>query len=115
MNLKTCLIFLIWLFAVCVAFGQDPDLFSRLSAISNSGIDFFNIDGIEISSERSTSPFSARNIAKSFRKYNVKEKDLVVSDSALGYKNFYLERTSEWIPGMTSNLSYYFMEDVDGG
>src|SRR5688572_645553 len=109
-------LFLICLLASFPVFGQDPDnLFSRLSALSNSGVIFYNVDGIEISSERSDSPFSAKNIAKSFRRYSIKEKDLLASDSALGYKNFYIQRASGEAQGMSSTLSYYFIETSDGG
>lgn len=99
-----------------VLFGQnDPGLFSRLQAISNNGIDFFNVDGIEITSQHLKTAFSKKNILKKFKKYSIKESDLMASDSSIHFQNYYVSKTEEILPGTVQQASYYFMENKDKG
>lgn len=101
------------LFAVfsIVAFGQTNDnFFSRLQAISNHGIDFYNVDGIEISSQEVNAEFTPKNISKKFKELEIKTKDMIESDTALKYTNYYVFKSIEKPQGINNNLSYYFIE-----
>ena len=92
-------------------FGQHNDsLFSRLRAISNSGINFYNVDGIEITSQEVNTEFSKKNILKKFRKYSIKEKDLSTRDSSIQSQNFYLSTSEELLPNIVQHTSNYFIE-----
>jgi hypothetical protein len=96
-------------------YAQESNaLFSRLQAISNSGLDFFNVDGIEITSQTLGGEFSKKNIAKKFKKYSIKEADLNQSDTLLSNQNFYILKTEEVATGVVQNTSYYFVETSNG-
>lgn len=106
------LIFIFNLFSV----GQNSDsLFSRLQAISNSGIDFFNVDGIEITSQVINAEFSRKNILNKFRKYSIKANDLNGNDSSIQNQNYYVSKSEEITPGTVQHNSYYFIENKNKG
>jgi len=94
--------------------GQDNDsLFSRMQAISNSGIDFFNVDGFEITTQKVAADFTPKSISRKFKNLSVKEKEITSSDSTLGFSNFYVSKSKEESAGITVNMSYYFFLDTD--
>ncbi len=94
--------------------GQENDsLFARLQGISNQGVEFFNVDGIEITSQKVNAEFSAKNAAKNFKQLKIKEKELTTSDSLLEFRNFYVFKSEENPVGLLYNMSYYFIESVD--
>jgi len=93
-------------------FGQEKDsLFSRLRAISNNGTDFYNVDGIEITSQTINTEFSKKNILKKFKKYSIKENELNASDSSIQSPNFYVFKSDELFQNTVQQTSYYFIED----
>jgi hypothetical protein len=97
-------------------FGQANDsLFSRLQAISNNGIAFFNVDGIEITSQSVDAAFSKKNILKKFKKYPIKEAELNGTDSLLPGQHYCLLKQTELAPGTTEHSTYYFMANSSGG
>jgi hypothetical protein len=97
-----------------LSFGQGSDNFySRLQAISNNGVDFFNIDGVEITSQKVNALFTTKNIVKKFKQLKIKENELVSSDSLLGFKNYYVFKSEEEPKGLHNNISYYFIETSD--
>jgi len=104
------LLFSIFFFSI--AYGQfDDDVFSRLQAISNNGIDFFNVDGIEITSQRTNASFAPKNISKEFKQFKIKKKELIQGDSLLGFQNYYVFKTQEEPKEYHNNISYYFVKD----
>lgn len=105
----------ILLTVLCLStFGQgNNDMFSRLRGISNNGTDFYNIDGVTITSQNIISAFSKKIILKKYKKYEIKEDDLVVADSLIGKQNFYVAKSDELCAGVIQNTSYYFVENND--
>ena len=114
---KQFIIFVILISSSCSsAFGQKNDsLFSRLRAISNSGTDFFNVDGIEITSQNINSEFSKKNILKKFKKYSINENDLNGSDSSIQNQNYYISKSEEISQGTIQQTAYYFIESKSKG
>lgn len=101
-------------FVFTYSYGQDSDnLFSRLQGISNNGVDFYNVDGIEITSQKINAEFSSKNILKKFKQLSIKENELIASDSLLGFKNLYVFKSKEEPKGFFNNMSYYFIESTD--
>jgi hypothetical protein len=97
---------------ILTSFGQGNDsLFSRLQGISNNGTDFFNVDGIEITSQSINSEFSTKAIAKKFNKYSIKKDDLNRTDSSIPYQNYYVSKSEKISPGTVQQTSYYFIEN----
>jgi hypothetical protein len=94
---------------------QNDSLFSRLQAISNGGLDFFNVDGIEITSQNINSEFSKKSILKKFKKFSIKESDLDSADSLIHSQNYYVLKSEEISPGTVKHSSYYFIENKSKG
>ncbi len=114
--MKTRIIFLTLLIAVLSQnlSGQENDsLFARLQGISNHGVEFFQVDGIEITSQKVDAEFSAKNVSKKFKQFKIKEKELTTSDSLLGFRNFYVVKSEKNPVGLFYNMSYYFIESFD--
>jgi len=108
------LITLAFVFGFVSLYGQDDaSLFTRMNAISNHGVDFFNVDGMELTSQKVDAEFSRKNISKKFKHLKIKESELTSSDSSLGFENYYVFKSNEMPKGMFSNMSYYFIEGVD--
>jgi len=96
---------------VCAVHGEGDDgLFSRLQGLRGMGVDFFNVDGIEITSHKIDAGFSAKNCAAKFSELGIKKKELTISDSLLAFKNFYVFKSQENPKGLFNNISYYFVE-----
>jgi hypothetical protein len=103
--------FFIYLALAKPMLSQKSDiLFSRLQAITNSGVDFYNVDGINITSQYLNIPFNVKSIAKKYKKYSIKADELGVADSTIPLPNFYVFKTEEVAPTVTTNTSYYFIE-----
>ena len=101
-------------FLVYSVYGQENDnLFTRLQGISNRGVDFFNVDGIEITSQKIDAEFSAKNCAKRYPQLRIKEKELKISDNLLDFRNFYVFKSQEDPQNIFQNMSYYFVESLD--
>jgi hypothetical protein len=111
---KQFLILIILILSFSSSFGQKNDsLFSRLQAISNNGTDFFNVDGIEITSENINLEFTKKNILKKFKKYSIKEKDLIPLDSS--NQSYYATKTEQVLPNTIQQISYYFIGSKSKG
>lgn len=109
---KRFLIFITVILSQTFLYAQQNDsLFSRLQAISNSGLDFFNVDGIEITSQIINSAFSKKGVVKKFKKFSIKESDLVLADSLIPGQNYYVLKSEEIAPGTVQYSSYYFIEN----
>lgn len=110
---KFKLLFLFTL-ACTFTFGQHKaGIFSRLQAISNQGIVFYNVDGIEITNQEKAVSFSPKEISRNFKNLKIKKKELTNSDSLLEYKNYYVFESVEKPEGFHNNLSTYFVESPD--
>lgn len=95
-------------------FGQaDDGLLARLQGLYNHKIEFYNVDGFEISSQKFDVEFSKKNIVKNFKKSGIKEAGLNRTDSLLKFNNLYVGQSEEKIKGLVFNHSYYFIESLD--
>lgn len=110
---KIKLITALLLISITMLGQANDELFSRLQAITNNGVDFYNVDGIEITSQRVNAQFTPKNIAKKFKELKIKKSELVSGDSLLGYKNYHVFKSGEEIQGLKNNISYYFIETTD--
>ena len=109
----SALLLLILLSTSSVDAQHNDSLFSRLQAISNNGTSFFNIDGIEISSQNINAVFSKKAILKVFKRYAVKEDDLSTVDSSIQAQNFHVSKSETITEGTVQYTSYYFIENTN--
>ena len=104
---------IILLFAFTVSFAQNDSIFSRLQAINNNGISFFNIDGYTITSQTLNYPFTEKGLKKVYRKYSIKKNEEKRKDEQLVYNNYYVENDDNITDSLVQNNTYYFIENQD--
>ena len=67
-------------------FSQNEDDFvKRLKAINNKTIIFYNVDGVDFSSQTFSNEFSEKGLKKLYRKYDIKETDIKIKDENLSF------------------------------
>lgn len=77
-----------------LSFCQEKDDFSkRLKAINNQTIIFYNIDGVDFSSQTFSNEFSEKGLKKLYKKYSINESDIKVKDDSLKNNNFYITKS----------------------
>ncbi len=119
-QMKSCLnvAYLLFPFLILVkancSFGQEPDpIFKRLSVITREGINFYNIDGIEIIAKKVSKEFNTLNICEGFPEMEIKQKELNLSDNELPYKNYFISKTETLFNKFTKHTRYYFIQATD--
>lgn len=105
---------LFFLFISFYSFSQEIDTInSRLQAMRNNDITFYNIDGYNITSQVIYSEYNEKNLKKAFKKYSIKEDDLKTKDDSLSFNNIYITKTHKIAENLIQNNSYYFVENND--
>ena len=108
------------IFIVASANAQTDDLVSRMQALRRGKMEFFNVDGVEISYLPMAGEFTPKDIAKkygailkNYKEVKVKTSDFTVSDTLLGLRNYYVRKTidREGLPGYQDE---YFIESKSG-
>lgn len=93
-----------------LSFGQNEnDLIARLQGIRNNDIHFFNVDGIEITTQKKTMEFKAKSIVQNFKSHRVKEKELAQSDSRISLPNFLFTKEEAIASGLKRITTSYFI------
>ncbi|MDI1257573.1 MAG: hypothetical protein PSV16_15880 [Flavobacterium sp.] len=95
-------------------FAQDNTIGNRLSALRNSGIYYFNIDGYSITAQTFSGDFKEKNLKKTLRKYGIKDKDVKAKDDSLSLNNLYVRKSEKVTEQLSQENSYYFVEDKYG-
>lgn len=108
------LFFFVIPFVSAFTFGQENDDFAkRLKAINNQTIIFYNIDGIDFSSQTFNSEFSEKGLKKLYKKYSIKENDSKTKDEQLENNNFFITKSDNVAENINQISSYYFVENKD--
>ncbi|SEP30255.1 hypothetical protein SAMN05444671_3083 [Flavobacterium sp. CF108] len=93
-------------------FGQEDDDFAkRLKGINNQNILFFNVDGVNFSTQTFNYEFNEKSLKKLYRKYSIKDSDVKTKDELLSYNNFFITRSNKITEDIKETTSYYFIED----
>jgi hypothetical protein len=94
------------------AFSQEIDGYAkRLKAINNQTIIFYNVEGVNFSSQTFSNQFNEKGLKKLYRKYSIKEDDLKVRDESLTNNNFFITKTEKIAENINQINSYYFVEN----
>ncbi len=96
-----------------ISFGQNEEFFNRLRAIHNSGTTFYNVDGIDFTSQNISSEFNEKNLKKAYRKNKIKKKGEKVTDKELNYENYKVVNREEFENGLVSVSVNYFVKNND--
>lgn len=104
-----CLLFIL---KITFVFSQNEDDFmKRLKAINNKTIVFYNVDGVEFSSQTFSNEFSEKGLKKLYKKYDIKETDIKIKDENLSFNNFYIAKSEKITDNINQVNSYYFVEN----
>lgn len=91
---------------------EDEALYSRLQALKNSDITYYNVDGIIITSQATALPFNDKNLKKVFKQYDITQEDLKALNPNHPLKDFCITKNEDILSGLTLYTSYYFIEDT---
>jgi archaellum component FlaF (FlaF/FlaG flagellin family) len=106
------ILYLLLLLTTASSFCQDNDDFAkRLKALNNQTIIFYNVDGVEFSSQTFSNEFSEKGLKKIYRKYSISDSDLKVQDKKLENNNFYITKSEIVAENVNQISSYYFVEN----
>jgi len=94
-----------------ISFGQNEELFNRLQAIHNSGTTFYNVDGVDFTSQNISSEFNEKNLKKAYRKNKIKKKDEKVTDKELIYDNYKVVNREKFENDLVSVSVNYFVKN----
>lgn len=108
---KILLILLIFNFQFGSA--QNEKLFDRLNAINNSGTIFYNVDGIDFTSQTIFSDFNDKNLKKAYRKYKIKKTDIKETDKELNFENYKVVKREQLDNNLSSISVNYFVKNKD--
>ncbi|MHC8949586.1 hypothetical protein [Sphingobacterium hungaricum] len=87
---------------------NSPGTLERLSGISNNGMNYYNIEGIQLYSYAIDLDFSKQNILANFN--DLREEQLATSDETLAFKNYHVADQHKDSLGFISYFSTYFIE-----
>lgn len=95
-----------------ISFGQENDDFAkRLKAVNNKTIIFYNIDGVDFSSQTFSNEFTEKGLKKLYRKYSIKESDLKTKDETLKNNNLFITKSENVAENINQISTYYFVEN----
>jgi len=108
---KILLILLI--FNIQIVSSQNEELFNRLNVIHSSGTTFYNVDGINFTSETISSEFNEKNLKKIYRKYKIKKDDIKETDKELNFENYKIVKREQFENDLSTISINYFVKNKD--
>lgn len=110
---KSLIIFMVFLLGINVSYTQEINgLFDRLLAIDNYGIQYYSVDGIEISTQTKNAAFNSKSLKKNFYELKVKDHHLNMSSNKLEMENYNWSITNTK-KNMMNHSSYYLVKQKD--
>ncbi|WP_432713617.1 hypothetical protein [Pedobacter sp.] len=95
-----------------VSFCQDQDDFTkRLKAIKNQSTTYYNIDGIEFTSETYNDAFAEKGLKKIYKRFSIKDTDAKIKDEVLAFNNLNVTKTEKLTDELSEINSYYILEN----
>lgn len=106
------IISLLLLFLSAIVHCQEIDDFAkRIKAINTQSVTYYNVDGVNFSSQTFSYDFSEKSLKKIYRKFSIKDSDLKTTDESLSNKNVHVVKTESITENLLLTNSYYFVED----
>jgi hypothetical protein len=111
MKQTICTIILFSFIQISNTFGQkDDSLILRLQGTTIDGVDFFNLDGIEITKQSALTNFSHKNFYKKFKDLKIEKSELNYSDTLIPLKNFCISKSNDYCEGVKQYFTIYFVQ-----
>jgi len=102
---------LLLLFLSAIVHCQNNDFAQRLKAINTQNATYYNIDGVDFSSQTYNYDFSEKSLKKIYKKFDIKDSDLKTKDESLSNNNLHVVKTKKVTENLVQTNSYYFIED----
>ncbi|MDR7208584.1 hypothetical protein [Flavobacterium piscis] len=103
---------LLLLFLSALVYSQENDDFTqRLKAINTSNVVYYNVEGVDFSSQTYNYDFSEKSLKKIYKKFNIKDSDLKNKEKFLSNNNLHIVKTKNITENLVQTNSYYFVED----
>lgn len=102
---------LLLLFLSVIVYCRNDDFAQRLKAIHNYSATYYNVDGIDFSSQTYNYDFSEKSLKKIYKKFDIKDSDLKTKDESLSNNNVHVVKTKTVNGNLLQTNSYYFLED----
>lgn len=109
--MRTIFILIYTLFSTFSYSQENDDFEKRLKAINNQTIIFYNVDGVDFSSQTFNYEFSEKGLKKLYKKYSIKESDIKVKDDSLKNNNYNITKSEKVAENLSQLSSYYFVEN----
>lgn len=109
--MKSIILLLTTIFSTLIFSQENDDFAKRLKAINNQTIIFYNVDGVDFSSQTFSNEFSEKGLKKLYRKYSIKESDAKIKDETLKNNNFFITKSENITGNISQTSSYYFVEN----
>ncbi|MCK8482129.1 hypothetical protein [Psychroserpens algicola] len=93
-----------------VIYAQNDTYFDRLQAVVNSTAIFYNVDGIEITSQSFSSKFNEKELKKVLRAYKIKRKDVKTIDPELPINHYVYDKSELIADNLTLHTIYYILD-----
>ena len=74
---------LLLLFLSAIVYCQNDDFAQRLKAIHNQSATYYNIDGVDFSSQTYSYDFYEKSLKKIYKKFDIKDSDLKNKDESI--------------------------------
>lgn len=111
--MRKTIIFLTLLISI-FSYSQEDDNYSkRLKAINNQTKIFYNVDGVDFSSQTFSNEFSEKGLKKLYKKYSIVESDSKVKDEGITFNNLFVTKSENVAENISQINSYYFVENKD--
>ena len=107
------ILLILLIFNFQIVSSQNEELFNRLNAIHNSGTTFYNVDGIDFTSQTISSEFNEKNLKKAYRKYKINKNDVKETDKELNFENYKVIKREQFDNDLSSVSVNYFVKDKD--
>lgn len=104
---------LLIVFVFQMSMAQNEDLFNRLNIIHNKGTTYYNVDGIDFTSQTISSEFNDKNLKKYFRKSKITKNDLVETDKQLPFENYKVSKQEILGDSFVAISTHYFVKNKD--
>lgn len=93
------------------SFSQENNSYlNRLQAIVNTDAVFYNVDGIEITSQTFNSEFKEKDLKKVLRNFKIKKNDIKYSESELRVNNYVYDKSEILAENLKATIIYYILE-----
>ncbi|MEQ3657086.1 MAG: hypothetical protein ABNH00_14560 [Dokdonia sp.] len=112
--MKNPILILLFLILSQNVFAQEEALLERLRAIHNSGTTFYNIDGIDFTSQTISTAFNEKNLKKVYRQNKVKKKEVKYTDDQLEFEHYKVVKREEFENGLVAISVKYFVKNEKG-